>query len=75
MNAQTLQALARARHVDEFHQQRVDQVSHTIVNHGIALQTHSNTICAVEYLKSQNVAAGVIERVLLHPDQRRRNAH
>jgi len=52
--------------------QRSDDVRHMIVNQGISVQSSANTVCAVEYMKSHNVDAEIIERVLLHPEQRRR---
>lgn len=42
-----------------------------IVDHAIAVQEHTNTIAALEYMKSNNVPPGVIERVLLDPSRRR----
>jgi hypothetical protein len=56
-------------------QQRTDVRCSEIVNKGIAVQDCFSTLCAIEYLKSNNVRADVIERVLLHPDLRRRAAH
>jgi hypothetical protein len=56
----------------QFHQQRTDARCSEIVNKGIAVQDCFSTLCAIEYLKSNNVRADVIERVLLHPDLRRR---
>jgi hypothetical protein len=55
-------------------QQRVNTAGHAIVNHGIAVQSSLNTVCAVEYMKSHNIDPDVIERVLLHPEQRRKIA-
>lgn len=57
------------------HQQRTDARCSEIVNKGIAVQDSFSTLCAIEYLKSNNVRADVIERVLLHPDLRRRVPH
>jgi hypothetical protein len=56
----------------ESSQQRTDERSQQIVDRGISVQSSFNTICAIEYLKSHNVNAEVIERVLLRPDLRRR---
>ncbi|MTW01404.1 hypothetical protein GM668_04805 [Duganella ginsengisoli] len=56
-------------------QQRVDARCSEIVNKGIAVQGCFSTLCAIEYLKSNNVRPDVIERVLLHPDLRRRIPH
>lgn len=53
---------------------RMDQHKRDIVQHGISMQESSNTMSAVEYLKSRDVAAHVIERVLLDPRRRRRLA-
>ena len=50
---------------------RHDARRRDIVNHGLAMQQSANTICAVEYLKAQGIAAAVIERVLLDPQRRR----
>jgi len=52
-------------------QQRTDERSRDVVDRGISVQSSFNTICAIEYLKSHNVGAEVIERVLLRPDMRR----
>jgi hypothetical protein len=54
---------------------RVDQKMCDIVNLGIAVQAAFSTLCALEYLKSYNIDAGLIERVLLHPEQRRQFLH
>ena len=56
-------------------QQRHDERSSAVVERGIIVQSSFNTICAIEYMKSHNVAPQVIERVLLHPEQRRREHH
>lgn len=55
--------------------QRSDDSRSVAVDHGILVQTSFNTICAIEYMKSHNVAPQVIERVLLHPEQRRKHTH
>lgn len=55
--------------------QRSDQSSSAVVDRGILVQDSINTICAIEFLKSHNVAPQVIERVLLHPEQRRKITH
>jgi len=54
---------------------RTDQKMCDIVNLGIAVQAAFSTLCALEYLKSYNVAPELIERVLLHPEQRRQTVH
>lgn len=51
--------------------QRRDSQQKDIVDLGIALQQRSNTMTAVEYLRSQDVANEVIERVLTEPGRRR----
>jgi hypothetical protein len=53
-------------------QQRVDAGSEDVVERAIAMQTRYNTVCALEYLKSRNVGADIIERVLSHPQLRRK---
>lgn len=59
----------------DFNQQRRDEQSSAVVERGIVVQSSFNTICAIEYMKSHNVAPQVIERVLLHPEQRRKEHH
>ena len=56
-------------------QQRHDDESSAVIDRGIVVQNSFNTVCAIEYLKSHNVDPEVIERVLLHPDQRRKHPH
>lgn len=56
-------------------QQRHDEASSAAVERGISVQSSFNTVCAIEYLKSHNVNPQVIERVLLHPEQRRKAVH
>jgi hypothetical protein len=51
--------------------QRRDARQKDIVDLGIALQQRSNTMSALEYLRSQEVANDVIERVLTEPGRRR----
>jgi len=51
--------------------QRRDTHQMDIVDLGIALQQRSNTMSAVEYLRSQDVGNDVIERVLTEPGRRR----
>ena len=55
--------------------QRQDMRRRDIVNHGISVQESSNTMSAIEYLKSHDIAAEVIERVLLEPHRRRIPSH
>jgi len=56
-------------------QERHNEACCAVVNRGILVQTSFNTICAIEYMKSHNVDPQIIERVLLHPDQRRQSQH
>jgi hypothetical protein len=51
--------------------QRRDDDQRDIVDLGIALQQRSNTMSAIEYLRSQQVSNEVIERVLSEPGRRR----
>ena len=51
--------------------QRRDDAQRDVVDLGIALQQRSNTMSAVEYLRSQQVSNEVIERVLSEPGRRR----
>ncbi len=55
--------------------QRQDMRRRDIVNHGISVQESSNTMSAIEYLKSHDIDAAVIERVLLEPNRRRHLSH
>lgn len=55
-------------------QERRDDRQRAIIDHAIEVQESSNTMAALEYLKSRDVAPGVIERVLLEPARRRANA-
>ncbi|WP_019922486.1 hypothetical protein SR858_09315 [Duganella zoogloeoides] len=57
------------------HYQRSDSHSSAIVERGIIVQSTFNTVCAIEYLRSHNVQPHIIERVLLHPEQRRQLVH
>jgi hypothetical protein len=56
---------------DSVSYQRRDARQRDIVDLGIALQQRSNTMSAVEYLRSQEVGHDVIERVLTEPGRRR----
>jgi len=51
--------------------QRQDAHRRDIVDTGIALQERSGTVSAVEFLRSQDIAAPVIQRVLGEPERRR----
>jgi hypothetical protein len=57
--------------IDEPNYERRDIRCRDIVDHAICVQESSNTMSAVEYLRSHDVAAAVIERVMLDPDRRR----
>jgi len=50
---------------------RTDARQRVIVDAGIAVQGSSNTMSAVEYLRTRDVRSHVIERVLLEPHRRR----
>ena len=54
--------------------ERRDGRRRDIVNHAISVQEDSNTVSALEYLKSHDIDAQVIERVLLEPSRRRPNS-
>jgi hypothetical protein len=51
--------------------QRRNAHQRDVVDLGIALQQRSNTMSAVEYLRSQDIGHDVIERVLTEPGRRR----
>jgi hypothetical protein len=51
--------------------ERTDARRRDIVNHAISVQEASNTMAALEYLKSHDIPSQVIERVLLEPARRR----
>lgn len=51
--------------------QRRDDAQRDVVDLGVALQQRSNTMSALEYLRSQQVSNEVIERVLSEPGKRR----
>jgi hypothetical protein len=65
--------LAGSLALDEPNDERRDLRCRDIVDHAISVQASRNTMSAFEYLKSHDIAAHVIERVLLDPE-RRRNA-
>lgn len=50
---------------------RTDARQRVIVDAGIAVQDSSNTMSAVEYLRTRDIHSDVIERVLLEPHRRR----
>jgi hypothetical protein len=51
--------------------QRQDARSRDVVDVGIAMQKYASTVSAVEFLRSQDIGAKVIERVLGEPERRR----
>ncbi|MES2756700.1 MAG: hypothetical protein V4693_04935 [Pseudomonadota bacterium] len=57
--------------LDEPTYERRDLRCRDIVDHAIAVQETRNTMSAFEYMKSHDIAAEVIERVLLDPERRR----
>jgi hypothetical protein len=63
--------LADSPALDEPGYERRDLRCRDIVDHAIAVQESRNTMSAVEYLKSHDIASHVIERVLLEPERRR----
>jgi hypothetical protein len=67
----TRNSLAGDLALDETTYQRRDVRCRDIVDHAISVQESRNTMSAFEYLKSHDIAAHVIERVLLEPDRRR----
>lgn len=74
MNVSLVNTLEAAPPASLF-QPRHNAACSAIVNRGIQVQSSFNTVCAIEYLKSHNIDPKVIERVLLHPDQRRKATH
>lgn len=74
MNVTLVHSLESAPPVSVF-QPRHDEAASAVVERGIMVQSSFNTVCAIEYMKSHNVHPRVIERVLLHPDQRRKSSH
>jgi hypothetical protein len=74
MNVTLVPSLEAAPPVTLF-QHRQNEACSAIVNRGILVQSSFNTVCAIEYMKSHNIDPKVIERVLLHPDQRRKASH
>ncbi len=60
--------------VDEPNYERRDIRCRDIVDHAISVQQSRSTMSAVEYLKSHDIAADVIERVMLDPERRRTNS-
>jgi hypothetical protein len=55
--------------------QRQDARRRAIVNHGISVQESSNTMSAIEFLKSHDIDPDVIARVLLEPHRRHSSPH
>ncbi len=54
--------------------QRQDLRRRDIVDHAISVQESSNTMSAIEYLKSHDIDPSVIARVLLEPHRRRHSS-
>jgi hypothetical protein len=50
---------------------RHDDAQCDVVERGISMQQSSNTMTAVEFLKSHDVRPQIIARVLLEPEKRR----
>jgi hypothetical protein len=67
----TRNSLAGNLELDDTNYQRRDMRCRDIVDHAISVQESRNTMSAVEFLKSHDIAAHVIERVLLEPERRR----
>lgn len=74
INAPTLDA-SQASAPPVVYQLRSNMQSSEVVDRGISVQANFSSICAIEYLKSHNIDPEVIERVLLHPEQRRKSRH
>lgn len=74
MNQQNIQNFGDTA-VAEPDYQRQDLRKRDIVNHGICVQESTNTVSAVEYLKSHDIDPAVIKRVLLEPQRRRNPTH
>ena len=66
------QALSeRTARLPAMDESRTDLRRRRIVDAGIAVQGSSNTMSAVEYLRTRDIGAKIIERVLLEPHLRR----
>jgi len=63
--------IGRAARLSTMDESRTDLRQRGIVDAGIAVQGSSNTMSAVEYLRTRDIGADVIERVLLEPHLRR----
>jgi hypothetical protein len=50
---------------------RHDERQRDIVDDGIEVQQNTNTMCAFEFLRANDVDSRIIERVLMQPDLRR----
>jgi hypothetical protein len=50
---------------------RQDERRRKIVDVGIGMQMYASTVSAVEFLRSQDIGAAIIERVLGEPQRRR----
>jgi hypothetical protein len=71
---QSNNSLASNFALDEPNYERRDVRCRDIVDHAISVQASRNTMSAFEYLKSHDISAEVIERVLLDPARRRTNS-
>jgi hypothetical protein len=63
--------IGRTARLSTMDESRTDLRQRRIVDAGIAVQGSSNTMSAVEYLRTRDIGAHVIERVLLEPHLRR----
>ena len=61
----------RTAQLSTMDESRTDLRQRRIVDAGIAVQGSSNTMAAVEYLRTRDIGAKIIERVLLEPHLRR----
>ena len=63
--------IGRTARLSTMVESRTDLRRRRIVDAGIAVQGSANTMSAVEYLRTRDIGAHVIERVLLEPHLRR----
>ena len=63
--------IGRTALLSTMNEARTDLRRRRIVDAGIAVQGSSNTMSAVEYLRTRDIGAKIIERVLLEPHLRR----
>lgn len=57
--------------IADSHHGRLDERQRAIVDQGVRLQLHGNSIAAFEFLKGRDVDSRIIQRVLLDPQRRR----